>query len=146
MPVEFEWNIFTGHTTLDLFHEIRRQMAQSGIKAEEIKDRVVFMSMYNDMGWSQGEENFEKCVPNSTAVQAYLHDVAQVLGACREHTPPRDEDFPLPVGSEGHTKIGPVREVRVTNHLEQDGIESQVKSFKNDGAVSWIAIFRETMM
>ena len=46
----------------------------------------------------------------------------------------------------GHTKIGPVREVRVTNHLEQDGIESQVKSFKNDGAVSWIAIFRETMM
>ena len=37
------------------------------------------MSMYNDMGWSQSEENFEKCVPNSTAVQAYLHDVAQVL-------------------------------------------------------------------
>ena len=52
-----------GHTTLNLLHKIRRKMAQHGIKPEEFKDRTIFMSM-----WSQGEENFKKCVSNSTEV------------------------------------------------------------------------------
>ena len=65
-PVEFEWYIFPGHATLDLLHEIRRKMAQNGIKLEEIKDRIIFMSMYNDIYWSQGEENFKECVSKST--------------------------------------------------------------------------------
>ena len=43
-PVEFEWNIFPGHTTLGLLHENRRKMAQNGIKPEEFNDRIIFMS------------------------------------------------------------------------------------------------------
>ena len=34
-PFELERTIFPGHTTLDLFHEIRRKMAKSGIKPEK---------------------------------------------------------------------------------------------------------------
>ena len=36
-PVEFEWNIFPGHTTLDLFREIQRNMAEHRIKPEKKK-------------------------------------------------------------------------------------------------------------
>ena len=36
--VEFEWNIFPGHTTLGLLHEIQRKMAQNGIKPKNLKD------------------------------------------------------------------------------------------------------------
>ena len=40
----------------------------------------------------------------------------------------------------GHTKIGPVRQVKVTCHSKQFGIEIQVKSMKNDGSLSWIVL------
>ena len=33
-PVEFEWNTFAGHTTLDLLHEIQRMMAENRIKLQ----------------------------------------------------------------------------------------------------------------
>ena len=42
-----------------------------------------------------------------------MMDLAE-RGACREYTPPRDDEYHVLVGSiRGHTKIGPVREVRV---------------------------------
>ena len=44
-PVEFEWNTFAGHTTLDLLHEIHRKMTENRIKLEEFEDRIIFMSM-----------------------------------------------------------------------------------------------------
>ena len=46
-------------------HKIRRKVAQNGIKPEEFKDRIICMSMYNDIDWSQGDENRKKCVSNS---------------------------------------------------------------------------------
>ena len=36
-PVEFEWNIFPGHTILDLLHEVHRKMAQ--MKPERLDER-----------------------------------------------------------------------------------------------------------
>ena len=51
--VELEWNIFPGY-------EIRRKVAQNGIKPEEFEYRINLM--YNDIDWSKGEENFRKCV------------------------------------------------------------------------------------
>ena len=52
-----------------------------------------------------------------------IHDLDDGFGggarACR------DDGYSIPEGwIRGHTKIGPVREVRVTNHLEQCGIET----------------------
>ena len=53
------------------------------------------------------------------------------LGAFREHISSNDEDS-VPIGwFRGHTKIGSVLEVKVTNH-----------SLKNDGSHSWIVISR----
>ena len=54
---------------------------------------------------------------------------------------PRDDEQSLPEGwIREHTKIGPVREVKVTNHLEQQGIEGQGESLKTDGSLSWVVV------
>ena len=64
-PVEFEWNnTFAGHTVLDLLHEIHRKMTENRIKLEEFEDRIIFMSMYNDIDWTT-EGNFKKCIYSS---------------------------------------------------------------------------------
>ena len=50
-------------------------------------------------------------------------------GSCREYTLPRDDqDSELSGWIRGHTKIGPVRQVRVTCCLDQCGSEIQVPS------------------
>ena len=47
-PIEFEWNIFLGHT----------------------KDRIIFMSMFNDIDWTE-KENHNECFSNSEKVKNY---------------------------------------------------------------------------
>ena len=48
-----------------------------------------------------------------------------------------------PVGwIRGHTKIGPVCQVRVTCYFNQYGIETQVPSMLKNGTSSWIVISR----
>ena len=32
----------------------------NGIKPEQLEDRIIFVSIYNDIDWSQGEENFKR--------------------------------------------------------------------------------------
>ena len=48
-PFEFEWNIFPGHTTMGLLRESQTKITTRGIRPEEFEDRIIFMSMYNDM-------------------------------------------------------------------------------------------------
>ena len=61
---------FQGHTILELLHEIQRKMAEHGIRPEEFKDRITFMSMYNDLDWTR-EGHFKKCVSNFIEVEGY---------------------------------------------------------------------------
>ena len=51
-PVEFEWKKFPGHTTLELLREIQRTLAENRIQPELFKDRIIFMSMCNDIDWT----------------------------------------------------------------------------------------------
>ena len=64
-------------------------------------------------------------------------------GSCREYTLLRDHQDSEPIGwIRGHTRIGPVRQVRVICCLEQYGIEMQVTSTSRNGSHSWIIISR----
>ena len=36
-----------------------QKLAQSGIKPDNFTNRIIFMSMYNDIDWSKNEENFK---------------------------------------------------------------------------------------
>ena len=49
-PMEFEWNIFTGFTTLQLVQEVHELMNKMGDPAQ-IQRRIIFMSMFIDIIW-----------------------------------------------------------------------------------------------
>ena len=68
-PFEFDWNVFPGHTALQQLQRTPIKMVTRGIKPEDFRDRIIFTSMYGDIGWSRGEENFNKCQANSTEVR-----------------------------------------------------------------------------
>ena len=73
-PLEFEWNIFPGYTTLELLHEIHKKWRKkSGIKQEKFRDWIIFVSSCDDIDWSRGDENFKKCKLNSTEVKNYAN-------------------------------------------------------------------------
>ena len=50
---------------MEPLREIQRRMTTRRIKPEEFKDRIIFMSMHNDIHWSKGEEMFDECFSNS---------------------------------------------------------------------------------
>ena len=68
--MEFKWKIFPGFTTLDIFEEIPKFMKDLPCEPEQFKDRIIFMSMYNDIAWSE-QGNTEKCENNSVTVANY---------------------------------------------------------------------------
>ena len=49
-PMEFEWNIFPGFSTLELVREVQKFMSNVG-EPEQFQGRIIFMSMFNDIIW-----------------------------------------------------------------------------------------------
>ena len=66
--VEFEWTNFPGFTTLRILEEIQKMMAESKCEPKQLKGRIIFMSMYNDMVW-RGRGNRENCIANSVKIR-----------------------------------------------------------------------------
>ena len=50
-PMEFEWNIFPGFTTLQLRKKVQELVSKKDDQPEEFKGRIIFMSMFNDISW-----------------------------------------------------------------------------------------------
>ena len=48
-PMEFEWNIFTGFTTIGILAEIQKMMTEIKCQTEHFQGRIIFLSMYNDI-------------------------------------------------------------------------------------------------
>ena len=49
-PMEFEWNIFPGFSTLELVREVQKFMSNMR-EPEQFQGRIIFMSMFNDIMW-----------------------------------------------------------------------------------------------
>ena len=60
MHTEFEWKIFP-RFTLIITEEIQKLMERFQCEPEHFNDRIIFMSMYNDISWWKNG-NTEKCV------------------------------------------------------------------------------------
>ena len=67
MPTEFEWKIFPGITTLGLLEKIQSLMRDLQCEPEHFKDRIIFLSMYNDIEW-RAKGNKEICEYHSQTV------------------------------------------------------------------------------
>ena len=50
-PVEFEWNIFPGFTTLHLCNKVHEFLSKMSIQPEDFTARIIFMSTFNDISW-----------------------------------------------------------------------------------------------
>ena len=66
-PTEFEWNIFPGFDTLQLYGKVKDLLSRLGETAEKFTGRILFMSMFNDIS-CDGKGNEEECVANSKVV------------------------------------------------------------------------------
>ena len=59
-PLEFEWNIFQGYTTLQLCNKVQEFMSKMSIQPEDHTGRIIFMSMFNDISWGS-QDNEREC-------------------------------------------------------------------------------------
>ena len=64
-PIEFEWKIFPGFTTLTFVREI---LARKNTELGTFKDQIISMSMFNDIEWKKIDEN---CISNAEQVKNY---------------------------------------------------------------------------
>ena len=67
---EFEWNIFPGFDTLQLYGKVKDLLSRSGETPEKFTGRILFMSMFNDIS-SDKKDNEEECVANVKVVSIY---------------------------------------------------------------------------
>ena len=78
-PVVLERKIFPGHTTVKLLSELQNMMEKElSVLPKDAKDRIIFMRMYNDIDWSQ-KDNDEICKSNSSNVAEYATDFPKGL-------------------------------------------------------------------
>ena len=73
--MEFECQNFPGLTTLQILAEIHQMMIEIQCEPEQFIKRIIFMSMYNDIGWVE-KDNKELCIGNSRTMAGYARRFA----------------------------------------------------------------------
>ena len=69
-PIEFKWYIFPGLASLQFLQEIQHKMAVCQTSPKEFEDRLIFMSMFNYIDWTE-KGNYKECTSNSVTVKNY---------------------------------------------------------------------------
>ena len=69
-PTEFEWNIFPGFTTLQLYGKVTDLLSRLGETPETFTGRILFMSLFNDISCGK-KDNEEECVANAKVVSIF---------------------------------------------------------------------------
>ena len=59
-PCEFEWNLFSRHTTVEILRQIQTRTTVRKTRPEEFEDRIILMSMFNDIAWTKNG-NYNEC-------------------------------------------------------------------------------------
>ena len=66
-PTEFEWNIFQGFNTLQIYGKVTDLLSRLGETPETFTGRILFMSMFNDISCDK-KDNEEECLTNAKVV------------------------------------------------------------------------------
>ena len=69
-PMEFEWNIFPGFTTLQLCNKVQEFLSKMSEEPEDFTGRIIFMSMFNDISWGS-KDNEQECELSAQLVSIY---------------------------------------------------------------------------
>ena len=73
-PIEIEWNIFPGLTSLEILQEIQEDVQDRNIEPEDFEDRIIFMSMFNNIEWIQ-RGNSETCISKFRTSQELREEI-----------------------------------------------------------------------
>ena len=68
--LKFEWNIFPGFDTLQLYGKVKDLLSRLGETPETFTGRILFMSMFNDIS-CETKDNEEECLANAKFVSSY---------------------------------------------------------------------------
>ena len=69
-PTEFEWNIFPGFTTLQLYGKVTDLLNRSRETPENFTGRILLMWMFNDISCGT-RDNEQECLANARLVSLY---------------------------------------------------------------------------
>ena len=69
-PIDFEWKIFSGAKALDILHKFQADLQGKNITPEKISDRIMFMSMFNDIELER-KDNEYSCALTSRQIKEY---------------------------------------------------------------------------
>ena len=69
-PMELEWNIFPGITTLQLSHKVKELLLRLSVTPEKFSGRIIFKSMFNDISWGS-KDNEKECKSNAQLVSLF---------------------------------------------------------------------------
>ena len=69
-PMEFECNIFTGFTTVQLCNTVQEFLSKMSVEPEYFTRRIIFMSMFNDTSWGS-KDNEQECELSAQLVSIY---------------------------------------------------------------------------
>ena len=75
-PFEFEWNILPGLASLLILQKIESDLQGRNIEPEELEDRIIFMSISNDIDWT-AKGNEVNCISKSDKVKMYAPRLSQ---------------------------------------------------------------------
>ena len=68
-PTKFEWNIFPGFDTLQLYDKVKSLLYKLGETLEKFSGRTPFMSMFNDISCGT-KDNERECLANAKVVSS----------------------------------------------------------------------------
>ena len=69
-PTEFEWNIFPGFDTLQLYGKVKDLPSRLGETPENFTGRILLMSIFNDISFAT-KDNEEECLAHAKVVSSY---------------------------------------------------------------------------
>ena len=69
-PMELEWSIFPGFTTLQLCYKVQEFLSNMSVEPEDFTGRIIFMSMFNDISW-RSEDNEQECELSAKLVSIF---------------------------------------------------------------------------
>ena len=69
-PIEFEWNLSPGFTTLQFSHKVQELLLRFFETRESFTRRIIFMSMFNDISWGS-RDNEKECLSNAKLVSLH---------------------------------------------------------------------------
>ena len=73
-PIDFEWKIFPGAKALDILHKIQAYLQGKNITPEKFSDRIIFMSMFNDIELER-KDNEDSCALTSKKIKEYASKI-----------------------------------------------------------------------